>query len=227
MRNEYMRADWDWVRSELLRHGQIVSAKKEEARSQIAISADESLEKARSLVKPKYISSILDILTMKSGSIIARGGIIFSIGKISSYIRGAASICLYLVTVGEKIEKSATCLMDGGDALGGYLLDRIGSLAVESLAETLEEKIRKDYASKGMSVSTRFSPGYCDWPVEDQAVFARALDFSKAGVSLTSEYMMAPRKSITAMVGIGPGGVFSKRKSPCLLCGQRDCDYRR
>ena len=131
------------------------------------------------------------------------------------------------MTIGKVLEDKASLLMREGDHLGGYLLDRIGSLAVESLARSFEEYLRKNYEVKNMSVSMRISPGYCDWPIEEQFNLAKALDFSKAGVRLTRNCMMVPRKSITAIVGIGPKRLFSKTKSQCEACDKKDCDYRR
>ena len=73
----------------------------------------------------------------------------------------------------------------------------------------------------------RVSPGYCDWPVEQQAELAKALDFSKIGVSLTGTFMMVPKKSISAMVGIAPEGRFAEADSPCSICTTKKCSYRR
>jgi cobalamin-dependent methionine synthase I len=114
-----------------------------------------------------------------------------------------------------------------GDALRGYLLDRIGSIAVESLAQEAEDALTAEYAKKEKSVSMRFSPGYCDWAIEEQFKLSRILDFQKAGVKLTEKCMMVPKKSISAACAVGPKGLFSRKKSHCSLCAQDECAYRR
>jgi cobalamin-dependent methionine synthase I len=132
-----------------------------------------------------------------------------------------------VVTIGDGMEKEASAFMAKKEPLYGYLLDRIGSLAVESLAEIFEEKLRgRQHASK-RSCSMRLSPGYCDWPIEEQVIMAKALDFPKAGIRLTKKCMMIPRKSISAMVAMGPKGLFEKGRPQCLACDREDCDYRR
>ncbi|MDD5137031.1 MAG: vitamin B12 dependent-methionine synthase activation domain-containing protein, partial [Candidatus Omnitrophica bacterium] len=108
-----------------------------------------------------------------------------------------------------------------------YLLDRVGSFAVESMAKNIEETLRKKLARKNLSVSMRFSPGYCDWPIEEQFKLAKIIDFDKAGVSLTESCVMIPRKSITAIVGVGPKDLFKEVRSPCAACNMKVCDYRR
>lgn len=181
-------------------------------------AAAEYLEKAASLVSPKVIS-------IKK---VVRGPLGLGGKKLSSYIDRAESVHLFLVTIGDTIENTATRSMEEGDSLGGYLLDRIGSFAVESLAENYEESLRDHYTAKGLSVSSRFSPGYCDWPLEEQFKLAKLVKFSKAGVELTESCMMVPKKSISGLIAVGPKGLFpSKRRSPCHLCDLKNCGYRR
>ncbi len=203
--------DWSWVKSELLRHERI-----SEGKAAIKKVVAEALKEARSLASPASAS-----ITMNAG------GISLLTPKISSYLKGAKSLYIYVVTIGARLEKKASLLMSKGEELKGYLLDRIGSLAVESLAEKEEEALRAECGRKGQSVSSRFSPGYCDWPLEEQRKLDGLVDFSKAGVSLTEKCMMVPKKSISAVIGIGPSGLFKKMDAPCVLCDKTDCDYRR
>jgi cobalamin-dependent methionine synthase I len=142
-------------------------------------------------------------------------------------MKGATEIYAFLVTIGKDVEDAATSCMDSGDHLLGYLLDRAGSFAVESLAKNTEDALRRALAPKDLSVSMRFSPGYCDWPVEEQFKLIKIIDFAKAGVTLTKSCVMIPKKSISAVVGIGPKELFAKAKSPCALCNMKVCDYRR
>ena len=131
------------------------------------------------------------------------------------------------MTIGERIENAASELTKGKEPLEGYLLDRLGSFAVESLAESVEKKIRRDYLRIRKSVSMRYSPGYCDWPIEEQRILAKELDFSKIGVTLNESCMMTPKKSISAIVAIADSGVFTESGSTCEICEKKDCSYRR
>ena len=152
---------------------------------------------------------------------------IFSGKELSKHIKGATHICAFLVTVGKEIEEAASSCMHSGDHLLGYLLDRAGSFAVESMAKNAEESLRHALAPGKLSVSMRFSPGYCDWPIEEQFKLAQIMDFGKAGVTLSENCMMIPKKSISAVVGIGPKELFVNIQSPCSICNMKVCDYRR
>ena len=218
--------DWEWVKNELFRHERI-GVKKAVSGNAVREAAQKCLEEARTLAEPKVVEGEKDVRATKGGVIEIEGGVAFSSAKIASYIKGAAHLHLFLATLGPKIEKAASGMMRADEGLSGYLMDRIGSFAVESLAWAVENDLRSDCALKEESVSARFSPGYCDWPIEEQYSLAKVLDFSKAGVTLTKSCMMNPLKSISGMAAIGPKGLFSKTESQCVICDRKDCDYRR
>lgn len=194
---------------------------------EIHAAVERCLEEAKALARPKAISAVKKIISFDSDSVTVEGTITFSGKRLISYIKGAKDLHLFLVTLGGEIESAASNWMSKGEALHGYLLDRMGSLAVESLAEATEDRLREVYLAKDETVSMRLSPGYCDWPIEEQLLVAKALDFSKADVRLTEKFMMVPRKSISAMVGVGPKDLFSKKVSQCVACDREECDYRR
>lgn len=212
--------DWNRVKNELVTKERLMAGATLEA-------AEACLEEAAGLAHPKIIFVEKKILNISPDSIEIEGSAKFPGKKLASYFRNASSVNIFLVTIGNALEDRASFLMNQKEELHGYLLDSIGSLAVESLAEGQENVLRKGYASRDLSVSMRFSPGYCDWPIEDQFKLDRIIDFSKAGVALTNSCMMVPRKSISSMVGVGPKGVFTKTGSQCTICSKKDCDYRR
>ncbi|MFA5084952.1 MAG: vitamin B12 dependent-methionine synthase activation domain-containing protein [Candidatus Omnitrophota bacterium] len=219
--------DWAWIKNELMAREKIDANDYSDRGVAISRSLDECLVKAKTLSKPDYMHAVKKITAVGTDFIELEGGIRFSSGKISEYIKGASHMVIILTTIGEKIENAASVLTKGKEPLEGYLLDRIGSFAVESLTDAVEKKIRKDYSMLKRSVSRRYSPGYCDWPIEEQRILAKILDFSKIGVSLTESCMMHPKKSISAVVAIADKGVFTEFGSTCEICKKEDCSYRR
>ena len=205
------KIDWDWIKMIISKREKISPDKKE-----LQQALDECIETAKSLAKPKIAATV-----KKTGD--------FRIAskRLASELKGAAEFYFFLVTIGGGLEKMATDSMSKGNDLKGYFFDRIGSFAVESLAESLEENLRREYGRKGKSVSMRFSPGYCDWPIEEQFALSKTLDFSKAGVRLTESCMMVPQKSISGVIAVGPKGLFKDKKTPCYSCDVKDCYYTR
>ena len=219
--------DWDWVAASLARKERFDSAKDETVKKALGEFALKSIEISKNKAVPGIAIVKKDILSLEPGSIEIEKDIKFMTKELANHLKGASQIYIYVVTIGKSIENAATECMKSGDPLTGYLLDRTGSFAVESLAKNTEYAIRKALALQNLSVSMRFSPGYCDWPIEEQFKLAKLIDFQKAGVTLSENCMMIPKKSISAIVGIGPKELFTKIQSPCTVCNMKVCDYRR
>lgn len=223
MKNKNIPIDWEGIRKELFEKEKIG-----QPGSGITILADACLKKARNLARPRIIiSGEKKITAVRPGRITVAGSVSFSGKRLSSYLAGATHLRIFLTTLGKEVEDEASRKMSGGEEPEGYLLDRIASFAVESLARNLEEALRVNYLSKNKSLSMRVSPGYCDWPLEEQRTLKKAVNFSRAGVKLTKSCMMIPRKSISGLIGIGPKGHFSIKRSPCAVCDMSGCNYKR
>ena len=79
-----------------------------------------------------------------------------------------------------------------------YILDAIGSAAVESLADYINAEI-----CNGLNTTKRFSPGYADFPLSFQKDLLERLNAQKTvGISLNDKLLMIPMKSITAVIGV-------------------------
>ena len=154
----YIGVDWDAVKNNVLRSVKIDPSDKSERAANINTALKSCVRKARSLVHPKYAFEEKKIRSSGNDFIELEDGTRFMTARIPPYMKGAHSLVLFVVTIGGLLENEASSLTSGKDPLSGYLLDRIGSFAVESLAERLENRLRRDYSLKKNSVSSRFSP---------------------------------------------------------------------
>lgn len=221
------RISWTIVEAGILKSEKIPAIKERETRRTVLRAVKDCLKTAKSVSRPKGVSVKRRVVGRGADFIKLEGGITLSSKWLASYLKGASHICIFAVTIGKALEETASSYMEKGEALKGYLIDRIGSFACESLAASTEEELRRYYAAKGISISARLSPGYCDWPIEEQFKLAGLLRFSRIGIALNKNCMMTPKKSITAIAGLGPKGLFKKSGSQCGKCGKKDCDYRR
>ena len=71
-------------------------------------------------------------------------------------------------------------------------------------------------------------PGYGDWPLTVQPLLAAALDTARrAGLCVTENNLMTPRKSITAILGVS-GHPVKGKLAGCGHCVLRTrCEYRK
>lgn len=98
---------------------------------------------------------------------------------------------------------------------------------LESFCDEKNEELKQQYLAQGWYLRPRFSPGYGDFPLECQRHIVPALELGKRiGVTLTDSLLMAPSKSVTAVIGASR---LPRQCSVqgCEVCEKRDCEYRR
>ena len=85
------------------------------------------------------------------------------------------------------------------DMAGAVILDRFAS----DFAEQLCDQVQAELAAKHGELTTRFSPGYGDFPLAAQHDILKLLNAGKAiGLFATDSGVLIPGKSVTAVVGI-------------------------
>lgn len=115
-----------------------------------------------------------------------------------------------------------------GDVAAGAATDALASALAEQTADQAEAQLRQWAAGQGLFLTGRFSPGYGDWPITVHPLLAAALDTPRQiGLYVTDSYLMTPRKSITALLGVSRHPV-SGQLAGCGHCALRHrCDYRK
>jgi hypothetical protein len=96
----------------------------------------------------------------------------------------------------------------------------------EELVESHQKKLGNTLPP-GQGMTLRYSPGYCDWPIEQQESLFQVVDGGQIGVSLSRHFLMRPSKSISGIVGIGPAHLVEETKNACRTCGRKECNHRR
>jgi cobalamin-dependent methionine synthase I len=138
-----------------------------------------------------------------------------------------ASVGVSACTIGGGIDERVEALLDERELPLAFMLDSLGSVVVEALAETLHRRLCADHLARGLKVSPRESPGYARWAIEEQRKLFALLPAGDIGLELNPYSIMTPRKSISFAVGIGPEAKMGASQSPCQSCDMRDCAYRR
>jgi hypothetical protein len=135
---------------------------------------------------------------------------------ISKYLRNADTIAILVATIGNSLEQIVKQKMDQNEFLTGYVIDRAASELVEKTAQLIENKLYEITAEINLSITNRYSPGYCGWSVSDQHKLFSLLPEGFCGISLTESSLMIPIKSISAIIGIGDKVL--KEDYACKLC---------
>lgn len=83
------------------------------------------------------------------------------------------------------------------------ILQGLAAERAEALCDLFCDEQEREKAGHGMSLTTRFSAGYGDLPLDFQREIFRALDCKRSiGLTLNESLLMSPTKSVTAIIGI-------------------------
>ena len=102
-----------------------------------------------------------------------------------------------------------------------------GAACIESYVDEVEDAVRQDAGKRNLYLRPRFSPGYGDFERDYQKEIFQMLECSKRiGVTLTEGNLMAPSKSVTAVIGLTSRERESCQMKSCSLCAKTDCEFR-
>ena len=113
-------------------------------------------------------------------------------------LRDCDRIVLFAATVGFGIDRLISRYRTVSPSRA-HMLQALGAERVESLCDAFEAEIHRTLGS----TRPRFSPGFGDVPLTLQKDVFRALHCTKhIGITLGESLLMAPSKSVTAIIGI-------------------------
>ena len=184
-------------------------------------------ENSPDFVDLSYSYVIRDIHSVEGEHVTIDDEVTFSSDIIARLLEHCQKVAVFVLTIGDHMEQVIDGLAEDGNILKASVLDAIASNTTEKVAELVQEMISEEVRSQGLCTGRRFSPGYCDWDVNQQEMVFRAMNGSTAGIRLTGDYLMIPRKSISGIIGIGMPNNDIENYNPCKTCQKRDCLVRR
>jgi hypothetical protein len=142
-------------------------------------------------------------------------------------LRGQDRAALGICTIGPRLEEKVRELMATGHEPEGYVLDAVGSVAAEAVADAINARICHWAAARDLGATPRFSPGYGDWRLEEQRTIFEMLPAGEVGMSLNPSCMMIPRKSVSFALRFHAVAERPEVDNPCERCGFENCPFRR
>ena len=190
--------------------------------------AQELLTRKNEWLNPAVAYQIYPVTESTMGYLELRGEARISGGAVASSLNQAREIAVVLGTIGRQLEDQVDKYFKTGDSLRGFLLDGLGSAAIDSLGYEACKLMESEVSPRGDTTSSPFSPGMQGWDIQELPELLQLVPAEKIGVSLTSGGMMHPRKSIAMVIGIGRNMPKRKRAEFCESCNLRDtCRHAR
>lgn len=187
-------------------------------------------EKIDDLIEPHVSYVKKPIRSVDRGGVHLGDDTYFKSPKIAKTLKDCSEVVCFIATIDHGVEEEVHGLMDENRLSDAYILDSMGSVAVENMVNQFHERMEKRYKEEGKSVTLRFSPGYCDWQISEQKKLFNLFDQEEVAVELRDDScLMAPRKSVSGVFGVLPydHGETIAFYNPCGECGNIHCIARR
>ena len=186
---------------------------------------DDALALGRALMRPRAVLRAFPVA--RDGDRLRAAGITLTIPRIAERWGAIDEIVAGVCTIGEALEARVSALWEARELPLAMMLDSVGSGAVESLAEYVNDLLCQEGLARGVKVTNRVSPGYGGWDVAEQRLLWRLCPGEAIGVTLNDACFMSPTKTITILAGAGASARVDDYFSQCARCWMRDCAYRR
>lgn len=178
-------------------------------------------------IHPKISYCVRDIESRKRGGIVLDGGLELRGLKLSKGLKDAKQAVCFVATLGPEVDSEIAQCTKENRYSDGYILDAMGSVGVECIVDRFHRRMEEKFNAEGKSVTLRFSPGYCDFPLKEQEKLFGIFDADVIGVELTDSYLMVPGKSVSGVFGVTDGVRTLPPYNPCGECPKTGCIARR
>ena len=185
----------------------------------------DSFESLRSVISTRSVYRIFD-LEQADTETVRFGSLTVKSKNLGKNLQGCDKIVLFGATLGIGVDQLLS-RASKTDMAKTVVLQACAAALLEEYCDECQERIRAEMEAEGRYLRPRFSPGYGDFPMECQKDLVRMLDCAKSiGLTRTESWMMAPSKSVTAVIGAGtvPAGCH---RQGCEVCEKKNCIYRR
>ena len=145
---------------------------------------------------------------------------------LSRHLAGCDEIILFAATLGAGVDRliQRASVADMGRAV---VLQACAASMIESYCDERQAQLLENYLVQGRHFKPRFSPGYADFSLTYQRDILQLLDAPKRmGLTATESCMLAPTKSVTAIIGVTQGKAEAAADK-CESCPAVDCPYRK
>lgn len=184
------------------------------------IKVRECIDIIKNASSPKNVFLIEDISV--SDGIILSPGLKIKSKNLSKNLMGCKKAVFMAATLGAGAD-AAIRRLTKTDMPMAVMADA----AATALIEAYCDEICAGFKERGYNLRPRFSPGYGDFDISYQRDFMNILQCAKKiGLTVTEGLMLAPSKSVTAVMGIGGKGEHCE-PGGCEVCGNKNCLYRR
>lgn len=182
-------------------------------------------KKLLEVIKADFTFRCFDMSITEKGVLIEGTQFVLKGNDIKTHLLDCQKVVLMCATLGISSDKLMRQLSIS-DMTENFMTDALASTLIEQVCDNAEKEIKDKFPD--WFTTWRFSPGYGDFPIEQQADFLNVTEASKRiGVYLSEGGMMIPSKSVTAVIGLSKNKIKQHRLG-CVSCNMAGkCEFRK
>ena len=256
-----------WVRRETLRYAGMGRVPESEVDPRILEFVDRALGELNRVCRPRFTSKIFALHAIgaadsdrPAGAAVSKlpegeiyrlnfGGVLDVTSRaLTVNLKDCEEVVLFAATLGAETDRLIS-QYSRRDISQGALMEAAATALIEEYCDRCQQELEAQLNQEQKTLRPRFSPGYGDFHIKHQKDMVSLLDLPRQiGVTLTDGGMLAPSKSVTAVMGIahleedavegettGASGQSGRPKAQkhrchvhgCESCMKTDCIYRR
>ena len=167
---------------------------------QAGAAIDSAYNKLRDELQPRYTVKEFGCRA-DAESVLLDNGTVFRSKALARYVGNATELFLFGATLGSRVDVALRRMAMTSVAEAGAG-QAVAAALIETYCDDCCAELQKQLPSN-KKLKWRFSPGYGDWALEEQKILFSVLDCAHSiGLTLTESCMMAPVKSVTAVIAV-------------------------
>ena len=191
---------------------------------------ERSIRQCAESAKPLYFWRVFPLTEDAGGQPELEGtGVVLRGRDIKKHLDGAVACAVMASTLGMQVEREMM-RMGRRSPTEEVLINAACTALIESVADVCQREVEAYARAHGLVTSFRYSPGYGDFPLEQQREVLGVLDAgTRLGITLTDSMLMVPKKSVSALLGLYPEDSGVRRGgTSCDRCENREtCSFRK
>lgn len=176
--------------------------RKQELTPAVSALVDEMIREVQDVSNARYLYQAYDFTLDEANHAIqlTNTDLVLQSKQLYSHLKHAKQVVLLAATLGIEVERQVR-RYELSEMTKAFVLDAACVDYIEKICDLAEVDMATQFTDRVLN--RRFSPGYGDLSLEVQPQFLKTLGADRQlGLTLTENYLMIPRKSITAILGL-------------------------
>lgn len=197
----------------------------QEVTKELIKDVEETIKESKELVNVKHVYREFNVVKENEAILLLGTNLILKGKDIFNLLKNSDKCIVMAATIGSDIERKIK-LYSKYNLTKALILDSCATTAIEEVCDNLQGTISKGILKGEEKFTFRYSPGYGDLALNIQKEIISILDCERRiGLKVSSEMVLFPRKSVTAIIGITNK---EQSKDKCKVCNNFErCSYRK